>query len=386
MSSEGQTDDHLPLFRPVPHELGPLDGKDTTFQRLERGARRRLIPIREWLERSFRGLPAASRPRLKQRLQSAKFAEFLSAYFELQVFTLLQRLGCSIEVEPTFPGTRGATVDFMARHGQDEFYVEATVCGLLKGELSSSANEQDAVDKIREGLKEPHSDLWLRAEGELRTTLGKRHLLRPFQDLLATHAPDVVRTLHSRLGRYEAEHYLSETIEEGGWKLTGRLDPPRASDGQGQVWGPVRAGAVSAQAPFTLALEKKAQDWRQLNLKDERFLIAINVCNPDFGWELDEIRAIHEPDSLHRTDTETRPFKPYLSRVAGVMVVGNGTLGMERVAPVRLHHNPQNRLPECLQFLLAEQKLGDLLGLGPDVWSSASLGDPEPSNEPATVP
>lgn len=364
MNSQSKTDDHLPLFQPVPQKLGPVDGSETTFQFLERGARRRAIPIREWMERSFRAFPAASRAHLKRRLQSPKFAEFLSAYFELQVFTLLRRLVCSIEVEPTFPGTRGATVDFLARHRQEEFYVEATVCGLFQGELSSNANEDDAVAKIREGLPELHSDLWLRAEGELRRTLSKQRLLRPFRNLLKTYGPDEVRALHSRLGRYEAERYLSGTIEEGDWKLTGRLDPPRASSGQGQVLGPARTGTVSAQEPLTLALEKKAQDWRRLNLKDEPFLLAINVCNPDFGWDLDEIRAIHEPDSLHGTGVGARPFKPFLSRVAGVLVFDNATLGMERAARVQLHQNPQGPLPECLQFLLEERQLGQLLGFG----------------------
>ena len=240
------------------------------------------------------------------------------------------------------------------------------MCGLFQGELNSSANEEDAVDKIREGLTELHSDLWLRAEGELRRTLGKRRLLQPFRNLLKTHSPEEVRALHSRLGRYEAEYYLSETIAEGDWKLTGRLDPPRASNGQGQVWGPVRAGAVGAQEPLTLALNKKAQDWRRLNLKDECFLIAVNVCSTDFAWDLDEIRAVHEPGAEDRAGAGTRPFKSYLSRVAGVMVFGNPTLGMEPAAPVQLHQNPKRRLPECLQSLLAEQKLGDLLGFGAD--------------------
>ena len=358
-----------PLFQPVAQRQGPTEDHETTLQFLQRGGRSEAIPIRDWMEQWFGAFPEDGKPRLRRRLQSAKFSEFLSAYFELQLFTVLKRLGCTVEVEPSFPGTRGATVDFLARHDQDEFYVEATVCGLGQGALNSNENEQDAILKIREGLTGLHSDLWLQAEGELRRTLGKRRLLLPFRKLLKTHTPDEVRKVHSRLGRYEAECYLSETIEEGDWKLTGRLDPPRASNGLGQVWGPVRVGAVSAQEPFTLALNKKAHDWRRLNLKDERFLIAVNVCNTDFAWDLDEIRAIHEPDSLHRADAATRTFKPYLSRVAGVMVFGNATLGKERIAPVQLHQNPQRRLPDCLQFLLAEQKLGDLLG-------SAQIPDP----------
>lgn len=324
------------------------------------------IPIREWMEHSFRALPVNAMPRIRQRLQSPKFAEFLSAHFELQVFTLLRRVGCSIEVEPPFPGTQGATVDFLARHHEDAFYVEATVCGLGQGVLSSNANEEDAVQKIRAGLTDLHSDLWLQAEGELHRTLSKRRLLLPFQNLLKTHTPDDVRVLHSRLGTYEAGCHLSVTIQEGDWKLTGRLDPPRASNGQGQVWGPVRSGAVSAEAPLALALAKKAKDWRRMNLKDECFLIAVNVCNPDFGWNLDELRAIHASDPPQSLSAPSPRFAPYLSRVAGVLVLDNATLGMERQARVRLHANPHRHIPECLQPLLQEQILGDALNFDPD--------------------
>ncbi len=354
------------LFRPVAQKHGPADNGETTFQFLERGACREAIPIREWMEHWFLAFPESGRHRLKHRLQSSRDAEFLSAYFELQVFTILKRLGCSIKVEPGFPGASGATVDFLAGHGEDEFYVEATVCGFGRGVLSSNANEQDAVRKIGEGLTGLHSDLWLRAEGELRRTLGQRGLVRPFQDLMKAHTPDEVRELHSRLGRHEAECYLSETISEGGWELTGRLDPPRASNGQGRVWGPARGGAVSAQAPLTRALAKKAEDWRRTNLKEKCFLIAVNICNPDFAWNLDELRAIHAPDSPEETGVENRPFAPYLSRAAAVLICDNATLGAERIARVRLYQNPQRQLPDCLRLLFAEQRLGGLLGFPTD--------------------
>ena len=129
--------------------------------------------------------------------------------------------------------------DFLANHGQDEFYVEATVCGLGHGLLNSNANEEDAVQKISEGLTELHSDLWLRAEGALARTLGKRRLVLPFQQLLQAHTPDEVRHWHASRGCFKAERFLSQTAREGDWELVGCLNPPLASNGQGQVWGPV---------------------------------------------------------------------------------------------------------------------------------------------------
>jgi len=366
VSPGNQANYGAPLFQSVTQREGPADDNETTFHFLERGGHSLAIPIRDWMEHWFRAFPKDVAPRLKLRLRSARFAEFLSAYFELQVFALLQRLGCTVEVEPSFPGTQGATVDFRARNGTDEFYVEATVCGLGQGVLSSNANEEDAIRKIREGLTELHSDLWLRAEGELHRTLGKRRLVLPFRKLMQAHTPDEVRESHSREGRFEAKRYLSETIKEGDWKLTGSLIPALARMGEGQVWGPVRTGAVSAQAPLTLALAKKAQDWRRTNLKRKSFLIAVNVCNTDFAWNLDEIRALYAADALEGAGATSRTFAPYLSRVAGVLIFGNATLGMERAARVQLHANPQRRLPECLRPLLGEQTLGDLLGFAPD--------------------
>lgn len=57
-------------------------------------------------------------------------------------------------------------------------------------------------------------------------------------------------------------------------------------------------------------------------------------------------------------------FLEYLSCVNGVLVFYQATLGNERGTPVRLYQNGQKNIPECLQFLLQEQRLGDLLGIG----------------------
>ena len=95
-----------------------------TFEFLERGARKEAVAIRHWMQDWFAAYPEDHREELRRRLQLKSFREFMAAHFELQVFAMLCRLGCRVEIHPKFTDTRG-TVDFRAGHGNDTFYVEA---------------------------------------------------------------------------------------------------------------------------------------------------------------------------------------------------------------------------------------------------------------------
>ena len=179
------------LFPFVKQSPGPTTDHESAFDFLARGERPEAVAIREWMEKWFQRYSVDHREELKNRLQSQDFGQFMGAYFELQVFAMLRLLDCDVDVHPSFMGT-GGTVDFRVTHGEDSFYVEATVCGLNQGILCSSANEEDAVRKIREAIGRPHSDVWLDAEGELLKTLKKTRLVGPVQELLASCSADDV--------------------------------------------------------------------------------------------------------------------------------------------------------------------------------------------------
>ena len=343
------------LFKPVPQWQGPTMNDETTFEFLERGGRTAAIGIRQWIETWFREYPEEHGEELRRRLQSKDFATFMGAYFELQVFSALRLLDCDVEVHPDFTETHGK-VDFGVTHGEDSFYVEATVCGLDQGILRSSANEKDAVRKIREAIEHPHSDVWLDAEGELINTLGKTRLVGPVQELLDSCSADTVCGLEER-------HSWSRprtSIQEGSWRLDVFLARPIAPDGKGQVRGPSRGGAVDGSSPMARSLLKKAKDWAEKKCDTDAFVIAINNCHSEYWWG-DELSAIYgKPDPTVGQDR----FPRGLSRVAGVIVFGNATLGNERDAPVQLYENPDSGAPECLRFLRQETSLGGLIGLG----------------------
>lgn len=342
------------LFKSVPQSQGAIVNGETTFEFLQRGGRTEAIEIREWIENWFREYPEDHGEELSKRLQSKKFAGFMSAYFELQVFSVLRQLGYDVEIHPCFEGTNG-TVDFGVTNGKDNFYLEATVCGTEQGILRSNANEEDAVRKIRDAIPCPHSDVWIDAEGELLKTLGRGRLVGPVQDLLDCCSPDAVFGLDEVNWR----QIPRTTIQEGNWKLDISLARPIASDGRGRVHGPSRSGSVDGAPPIARALSKKAEDWSEKKRDDTEFIIAVNICHSDY-WLDDELRAIYDSsDPIVGQDI----FSRSLSRVAGVIVIGNATLGRERIAPVRLYENPGRGVPDCLRFLRQETSFGGLIGL-----------------------
>ena len=343
-----------PLFKAVSQRRGAIVNGETTFEFLQRGGRTEAIELRQWIENWFGEYPEDHGEELSKRLQSKKFAEFMSSYFELQVFSVLRRLDCDVEIHPDFAGTRGK-VDFGVTHGQEVFYVEATVCGTEQGTLRSNANEEDAVRKIRDAIPCPHSDVWIEAEGELLKTLGTVRVVDPVRDLLESCSLDAVRGFDEVYSWQRPR----TTIQEGRWKLGISLARPIASDGRGQVWGPSRGGSVGGSLPIAKALRRKTEDWNEKKRENAKFVIAVNVCHSEY-WSGDELTAIYgSSDPV----VGQAGFSPYLSRVAGVIVIGNATLGRERVARARLYENPDRGAPDCLGFLRQEKSFGELIGL-----------------------
>lgn len=345
------------LFGQVEQREGPVTERETTFDFLARGGRPEAVQIRSWMEKWYQKFPADHRHEMKRRLQSKNFSEFMGAYFELQVFAILCRRNCQIDIHPSFAETEG-TVDFHVANDKEEFYVEATVCGIGQGILCSNSNEEDAVRNIKASLVNPHSDLWLSAEGELNRTLSKHRVLESFQGLLNRYTADEVRKLCPDPGWAHAQRPLSDSIKVGNWRLEGYLAPPIASDGRGQIRGPIRGGPVEGAEPLKTALAKKVADWKEKKLSEEMFVIAVNACHSEFSWG-DESDAIFGNQELV---SDRSVFADNLAEVNGVIVFYNAVLGAERGARVKLYRNGNMSIPECLQCLVSERALGGLLG------------------------
>ena len=349
------------VFNIKPVRRGRGTEREGIHEFLEREGVQEAAQIRDWIEHWYSRLPREKQADLRGRLRSGRTDRFTEAYFELQMFALLRTTRHEVCVDPVLSNGRYKP-DFLAIRGGSAFYLEATVCGQgdhNAGALRVNANESDAVKKVRSALEEEkvhmHSHLWLRAKGNLDRTLSKRKIGKPFINLLKrTSAEEVEQSC--RLGLS-----LEEVFTCGNWSLRGVLRPNPLKGTVGQVWGPVRSAVGGATRAIRTSLAKKATEWRRKGPGGEEILvIALSVCHSQYLWNRgDEIRAIA------RDPTNEAPnalWRDELRDVAGVLFVGNVSLGNELQTKAWLVQNPDRNLPESLAFLTTGHKLAELTG------------------------
>ena len=308
---------------------------ESVFACLNRSSRREVTEIRDRLESWFKNFPVEAQHDVRERFRGDNEHTFQGAVFELLMHELLIRLNCRVEVHPEIP-TKGSRPDFLARHGNCSFYVEATVVD-PKGSLSASRTlEEDVVAKINK-LKSPHFYIWARVDGELSSALSRTQVIEPFEKLLNDHDPDEVQRLIDNSGPNAAP---SAKIECGTWSLHGRLLPlPPDKRGDGTlrtlVMGPSRSGVIDSSTPVQHAIQKKAGKYGHL---DAPFVVAINAR--DFFFDKDnEMGALFGKEQV--TFIKNRPDLPVkLTRKAdGVWIQGGYKPRYTRLAAVLIFHD-----------------------------------------------
>lgn len=299
--------------------------------------------IENWLNLWLGKYPNNHLGELNRYLHLNDFSQFVSEYFELQIFSILNRLDCEVEIHPPFLATQ-KSVDFGVRNNGEKFYVEATVCGLGKSEFRENKNEEDLVEKIKGNFTNLQYHIWLKSDGLLKETFSKKRLIAKTQVLLDTGEP--------------------QTIQIGNWKMIMTRELIHSGSNVGRVWGPMKAGYFDGIKLFQNALRKKSKDWKKKRINNP-FIIAINACDIEYSSNYDEINAIYPDEILINRNpiVGKDAFDSFLSCVAGILVFNNATFGREETATVRLFKNPHHTIPKCLAFLEQEHKLGDLIGL-----------------------
>ena len=271
-----------------------------------------------------------------------------------------------VTVEPTLAAGRYIP-DFLARRGDERFYLEATVCGQDAGDLRATRNEEDAVEKIRAAFEDVrvdlHSHLWLHAEGDLNQTLSKKKVAKPFIDLLRrTTAAEVQESYGSNPYDHQYRTEYKEEFKCDDWTLQGILEPKLHEEVVGHVWGPARSAVGDASEAIRTSLAEKARHWRKMGPPDGILVVAISICHSQFFWnDGDESRAIMEGSTR---GNPTASWRDELKAINGILLVGNISLGNEQVTRARLVPNPERCLPESLAPLMTENGLAALTGVG----------------------
>ena len=336
---------------------------ESLFTCLNRSARREVTEIRNRLESWFERFPIEAQHDVRERFRGDDDHAHQGAVFELLIHELLIRLDCRVEVHPDIPGT-GSRPDFLARHGDCPFYIEATVVD-PQGSLSASRPlEKDVVAKINE-LTSPHFYIFARVDGKLSRALSREQIVKPFADLLEAHDPDEVQRLIDVGGPNAAP---SEKIEYGTWSLHGWLVPlPPEKRGDGRlrtlVIGPARSGMIDSSTPVQDAVRKKAKKYRHLNAP---LVVAVNARDFFFDKD-DEMGALFGKEQV--TFIKDRPDLPVkLTRKDdGVWIQGGYKPRYTRLSAVLIFHDitPWNLCdaPNCLYVnpYLDYTKLPDVL-------------------------
>ena len=337
---------------------------ESLFAYLNRSRRREVIEIRGRLESWFERFPVEFQHDVQGRFCGDDDHAHQGATFELLIHELLTRLDCMIEVHPDTSGT-GSRPDFLARHGDCPFYVEATVIDPKEGLCAPNPLEEDAVAKINE-LTSPYFYISARVDGKLSRALSKEQIVQPFADLLEAHDPDEVQRLIDRGGPSAAP---SRQIDCESWSLQGWLvpiSPGKRGDGKSRtlVIGPARGGRIDSSTPIQRAVQKKAQKYGHL---DAPLVVAANVRRDIFLDKAAEMEALFGKEQI--TFFRDRPdLPPKLGRKPdGVWIQGGPQPRYTRLTAVWIFRDiaPWNlcNAPNCLYInpFEGDIKLPDVL-------------------------
>ncbi len=253
---------------------------ESSFAFLDRRAGASWDRVRDELETWYSAFPAEHKAGLVGRLRKTDERQHLPAWWELYVFTLFDRLGYDIEVEPKLPGSGSSTrPDFLVCKGSSSMYVEAAV--VFNGDIDTDAWSW-VCDRANDA-KNPDFmiDLEIPTQGQHRP--AARKIIGPLEKWLASLDADRVIAEHG------AGHPLPHTqLEADDWILDYTAVPVRP-DRRGI---PRRLIAIYPTKPAQFSrdieqlqktLNKKGGKYKTL---DKPLVVAITTWNQLDEYEL----------------------------------------------------------------------------------------------------
>ena len=239
------------------------------FQYLNQyGSSALLNAVESW----FVHYPEEHRHDLRSRFRSDNNDNHDGALFELACHEILLCEGFVPEIHPEVPGSRKRP-DFLIRESDKKCYFEVTVTGTRDGPFELHPNEQGVIDHLN-SLTPQDFCIGIEFEGELTTTLSRRKIVAPFEDLLQNHTRDEVVNITKGRRR----NAPSVTIRHGDWVAKGWLVPitdPEIGTRRSQiVMYPFKAARTNVVGRVKTAINDKRKRYGDL---DAPLVIAVNV-------------------------------------------------------------------------------------------------------------
>jgi len=332
---------------------GPKDYAESDFHYLNRSVRSESENIRVLLEKWFQHVPSQSRPELRSRFRDKDSRQHASAFFELYMHELLNRLNFRIQLHPGIPGSP-AHPDFLVfRNKRHLLYLEATAATSSDSETGARARENQVYDSLNR-MESPNFFIGLTVHGAPNSPPPGRRIREFLEQKLARSDPDKVTEEWKKHGK---QALPSWKWNYEGWKIE-FFAVPKVPDARGKPG--VRPIGIHCRAEFTAAhnairnsIKDKARKYGNLDLP---YVIAANYVN-DFGADdIDITNALfgeeqfavrrHGVNVMHVTPGRKRngvwwgPHGPQNRGVSAVLITVNLTpWTMARVTPV-VWHNP----------------------------------------------
>ncbi|MEI7585231.1 hypothetical protein [Runella sp.] len=241
------------------------DCQHNSYEFYDESAINEFILVRERLNTWFDRYPDAGKKQLKRDLQS----QFEPAFFELFIHELFYQQGFTLITHPTVPNST-KNPDFLAKKGDFEIYLEATVSFDESNEMRLLKNKQNAVldalnliNSKRYGINVKQINFLSKKQARLRKIRDY------FQKFIDDNGDFYALNLHPSLGRYEREiTYQDEDIRVSItlWKVDFDLDKP--------IISPLGGGyAGGCEEAIKYAIKEKANRY---GILDRPYVICIN--------------------------------------------------------------------------------------------------------------
>jgi len=306
------------------------------------------------MEGWFSDYPINENGRMESSLQSSDDLVFLAAYFELYLFTLLCRLGNSLDIHPaTASGTKRP--DLIAKETNElGVYVEAILASeASRQEIGQTARMNQVYDILNE-MDSPDFFIGLEIAGAPKTPPPARRIRDQVSEWLKSLNYDVIADLH----QHETIRGLPNLeINHDGWHIVflpiAKSQAARGKPGIRPIGTQMGSFELSkTKEAIRDAIGKKATRYGKM---DRPFIIAVNVLSPVLDRE-DVLGALFGSEQLvfrggtsdnHPPDWERArdgvwlgPSGPKNTRVSGVLIVKHLTPWTIAHSDVTLYHNP----------------------------------------------
>jgi hypothetical protein len=357
-------------------DLKKASYSEALFPYLNRSALPMFSATRQVIEAWFSRYPKSHASELRARLRSNDNIDCESAIFELMMHELLIKLDCEVVVHPEISGISRSPDFLVSSHGDETFYLEATLATLKPDkEVASEAMINQVFDAINRQVDSTKFFLDVEIQGSPHTQPNARKISIGINEWLAKLDPDEIGQAFEDEGLDGIPEW---STSHDGWFIRIRPIPKKRSKREQpakSAIGVVGTGVrfVDHRTPLRKTLESKSSAYGVL---EHPYIIAVNV--------LEHIDDIDIMEALFGKETWTVSFgegvenslpPPEMSRIPDGLWTRYGGPTNTRVsavlifirlkvwdlfgAKVRLYHNPWAKKPYSSALTRLPQSVPD---------------------------